>query len=134
MPSGSAIQRTSADLTTSAALHNQQSRRENTQISAASESERSNRRASEAAQPKNSGVANPNIDLGELEAALAQLNTNISLINERYSFQVDQRTDQLFVQVKDQSGEVLRQIPPESILRISSDISKMIGLFLDEIA
>jgi len=78
--------------------------------------------------------AHTKIDPKELEKALTQLNANVAFMNARYSFQVDRNTEQLFVQVKDKEGKVIRQVPPEAILRISADISRMIGIFLDELA
>ena len=75
------------------------------------------------------------VDRGELETAIEQLNANVSLINERYSFHVDDDTDRLVVQVMDgETGEVIRQVPPESVLEIASQITGMVGIFLDELA
>ena len=72
------------------------------------------------------------VDPTELETALTQLNEIASIVNEEYKFRLDQETAQLVVQITDQKGEVIRQIPPEAILQLASQIGKMIGMFLDE--
>jgi uncharacterized FlaG/YvyC family protein len=137
MPNEISIQRTPTDMTTAIALHNRV-RRAIPQKSQTPEAEGvasgNERETPTVQQGARDDKANPKIDPDKLNAALTQLNANISLINERYSFQVDQNTEQLFVQVKNREGEVIRQAPPEAILEIAADISRMIGVFLDKLA
>ena len=134
MQNGLKVQSTTTDMTMPLALKNQ-SLQVKRQSSEMPEAKSPGKEVPAVAQPQiRNSSSDPEIDPGELETALTQLNANVSLINERYSFQVDQNTNQLIVQVKDESGEVLHQVPPEAILDISSKISRMVGVFLDEIA
>ncbi len=70
----------------------------------------------------------------QLEEALKLLNDSASVIDARYSFQVNSDTNQLYVQIRDRHGEVIRQVPPEAILNTASKISRIIGTFLNAIA
>ncbi|MCZ6675708.1 MAG: flagellar protein FlaG [Candidatus Poribacteria bacterium] len=134
MQNGLKVQSTTTDMTMPLALKNQ-SLQVKHQSSEMPEAKSPRKEVPTVTQPQiQNSSSDPEIDPGELETALTQLNANVSLINERYSFQVDQNTNQLIVQVKDESGEVLHQVPPEVILDISSKISRMVGVFLDEIA
>ena len=78
--------------------------------------------------------SNQEINRPQLEAALDLLNESAIVINARYSFHVNSETGRLFVEIKDQKGEIIRQEPPEAILDAASRISEMIGMFLDKIA
>ena len=83
---------------------------------------------------KTSVDSSQELDRVQLEEALKLLNDSASAIDVRYSFQVNSDTNQLYVQIRDRQGEVIRQIPPEAILNTASKISRMIGTFLNAIA
>ena len=83
---------------------------------------------------KNSIDSSQELDGVQLEEALKLLNDSASVIDARYSFQVNSDTNQLYVQIRDRHGEVIRQVPPEAILNTASKISRMIGTFLNAIA
>ena len=62
----------------------------------------------------------------ELNALMERLQTNLV-------FSVDEATRRVVIKVVDaNSGEVIRQIPPEETLRIASHISKLLGIFINE--
>jgi flagellar protein FlaG len=126
------VKPTSADVIASIALQNQ-SLRANPLPFETPDEKRTEKEAPDATQPQSEDDnPNPEIDRGELDSALEQLNANVALINERYTFQVEQNIDQLVVQVKDRSGEVLRQVPPQTIVETATKINSMIGMFIDE--
>jgi len=48
---------------------------------------------------------------------------------------VDEKSGQSFIQVIDrESGEILRQIPPEEARRLSAALKEMIGTVVDTVA
>jgi uncharacterized FlaG/YvyC family protein len=82
--------------------------------------------------PKPTNGSNQEVDPTELKTALNQLNEIAAIVNEQYKFRLDQATGQLVVQITDQGGEVIRQVPPEAVLQLASKIGNMIGMFLDK--
>ena len=49
----------------------------------------------------------------------------------RITFQKDEDSGELVVQLKDSSGKVLRQIPPDEMLRLAKAIDQYLGLLVD---
>ncbi len=48
-------------------------------------------------------------------------------------FDIDSRTDRIIVRVVDRdSGEVIRQVPPDEVLSIIASVNEMLGVFMDE--
>ena len=82
--------------------------------------------------PKPTNGSNQEVDSTELKTALNQLNEIAAIVNEQYKFRLDQATGQLVVQITDQGGEVIRQVPPAEVLQLASKIGNMIGMFLDK--
>ena len=61
------------------------------------------------------------------------LNDIAKMFNSRLQFRVHEETERLYVQFVDRdSGEVIKQIPPEELLELSAKIQKMVGLILDK--
>jgi flagellar protein FlaG len=65
------------------------------------------------------------------------LNETVERLNEQMkshmSFSIDKTTDRTVIQVEDvKTGEVIRQIPNETVLRVSHNLEKVKGLLLDE--
>lgn len=61
------------------------------------------------------------------------LNDIAKIFNSRLQFRVHEETERLYVQFVDRdSGEVIKQIPPEELLELSAKIQKMVGLILDK--
>lgn len=75
----------------------------------------------------------PGISIEELKKALAKLNMMMELTPVRLEFSFNEPTKRMVVKVIDQeSGKVLRQIPPEKVLETMQRIMEFIGLLLDE--
>jgi uncharacterized FlaG/YvyC family protein len=73
---------------------------------------------------------------GDLRAATAQLKQVIETASgKRLSFEVDQDSDQLYVQIKDQAtGEVITQIPSKDIMNLHRRLGEMLGMMVDKSA
>jgi len=68
-----------------------------------------------------------------VEVSVAAADRLRELVNSRLSFGYDEESDRVYVQVIDtDTGEVVRQIPPERMLEMLAQVREMIGLILDE--
>ena len=48
-------------------------------------------------------------------------------------FSIDRESNMIIVKIKDkETGEIIRQIPPEVVLKIAKSIEEFLGLLLDE--
>jgi len=66
----------------------------------------------------------------QLKEAVKSLNEQS---NTSMSFSIDKTNNRTVIKVEDaKTGEVIRQIPNETVLRVSHNIEKAKGLFLDE--
>ncbi|ACV61583.1 flagellar protein FlaG protein [Desulfofarcimen acetoxidans DSM 771] len=69
----------------------------------------------------------------QLIKAVENLNKTSDLYNQGLQFKVHEETKQLVVQIVNQeSGEVIKQIPPEEVLDMEARIGKMVGLIIDK--
>jgi len=63
------------------------------------------------------------------------MNGMARMFNSQLSFEVYEDTNQLYVQLIDrETREVIKQIPPEELLELSSRIREMVGIILDKYA
>ncbi len=71
--------------------------------------------------------------LKETEEAIRSIQKDMELMNTRITFRVDNKTDEIVVDVIDKdTNEVIRQIPSEEMLRIKTAFKKLMkGLLLD---
>ena len=68
----------------------------------------------------------------ELSNAVQEMNSHLKVFNSRLSFSYNEELKSHFLQVKDlQSGEVLKQLPPEEMLESLKRMSDIIGLLVD---
>jgi flagellar protein FlaG len=68
-----------------------------------------------------------------IQAVVAQLNASLKLAGTKLRFAVDDVTKQTVVTVVDEdSGEVIRQIPSETMLKISQNITRLLGAMFDK--
>jgi flagellar protein FlaG len=71
----------------------------------------------------------------QVEQAVRQVNKALSLREVGLRFEVDKDTDKVIVKVVDRaSGEVIRQIPNEEVVRIAKLMSDGKGLLVDHAA
>jgi flagellar protein FlaG len=77
----------------------------------------------------------PAEDRRSLEQALQQLNDQVQKTRQSLSFQMDKVANRFVVTVKNtSSGEVVRQIPNEVVIKLAHDIEKLKGLLQDDLA
>lgn len=67
-----------------------------------------------------------------LEEATQQLNQQMRRNNRDINFSLDEVSKKLVVTVKNQEGEVIRQIPSEVALRVAHNVDNMKGLMQDD--
>jgi len=68
----------------------------------------------------------------EVENIIKEMNEFIQIFNPRIAFELDKETGKTVLKIIDaQTKEVIRQIPPEELLRISKRISELLGLIIN---
>ena len=68
----------------------------------------------------------------DLNDVVSELNTAMKITGTKLSFSVDSVTKQTIVRVVDsETGELIRQIPSEVMLKLSHNISALLGVLLD---
>lgn len=68
----------------------------------------------------------------ELHKVVNELNTAMKIIGTKLAFSVDSVTKQTVVRVvNSDTGELIRQIPSEAMLKISQNITALLGVLLD---
>ena len=71
----------------------------------------------------------------QLESAVHEVNAALALREVGLRFEVDKDTDKVIVKVVDRAtGEVIRQIPNEEVVRIARLMSEGSGLLVDQVA
>jgi flagellar protein FlaG len=67
------------------------------------------------------------------DVIVKELNETMKMINTRVSFSVDRATKKTVVKVVDtDTGKIIRQIPTEEMLHISAQISRLLGIIVDD--
>ena len=62
-----------------------------------------------------------------------ELNNSMAMLNSSVSFSIDDVTDSTVIKVIDNdTGDVIRQVPPETMLNLLQRMTEMVGLLLDE--
>ncbi len=68
-----------------------------------------------------------------MEQLAKQMNEDLKVFNTRVSFSIDDKTKKTVVKIIDGSNnEVIKQVPPDYLLKISQRISEVLGLLVDE--
>lgn len=90
------------------------------------------------AKPEIKPVVKPNIQYDptairrNLEEAIKRLNEQLEQNSRKLNFSMDPTTKSLVIVVKNsETGEVVRQIPEESVLRVAHHIESLKGLLLN---
>ena len=93
--------------------------------------------------PKNNAALEP-IKMGEvkfdpdqmrknLEDIVQRMNDQVKQTNANLAFSVDKLADRFVISVKQSAtGDIIRQIPDESVLRVAHSIEKLRGLLTDK--
>lgn len=68
-----------------------------------------------------------------LVEAVSQVNRTMEIYRTELRFILDEESEEIMVKVVNaETGEVIREIPPEWVLKIVADVKKMLGLILDK--
>ena len=69
----------------------------------------------------------------ELQQAVANLQQKAKTVAPSLQFSIDRDTSRVVIRVIDLStGEVIRQIPPDEILRMDKELDRMLGMLLNK--
>jgi len=61
------------------------------------------------------------------------INEQLKSSNSSIQFSIDDKSNEIIVRIVDRdTGEVIRQIPPESIVRLRDSMRDMSGLFVEK--
>lgn len=67
------------------------------------------------------------------EALVSEVQSHLEDLNIQLQFQVDDRTGEYVVKVTDsESGEVIRQIPPEELVELRGKLEELRGILFDK--
>ena len=67
------------------------------------------------------------------EALAKELNSALEQIDGKYSVSVDGDTGMVIVRITDaETGEIVKQVPPQQVLDISMSVEKIIGLLVND--
>jgi flagellar protein FlaG len=71
-------------------------------------------------------------DDGKLQSAADSINQRMQQDGREIQFQIDRSTGFTVVQIRhQQTGEIIRQMPPEALIRLADDISQWTGKLMD---
>jgi len=69
----------------------------------------------------------------EINREVEQINDQLSALNRSIRFSVDDSTHDIVVRVVDkESGEVIKELPPENILKLRERMKELSGLMVEE--
>lgn len=82
-----------------------------------------------AVEPKVAAPANAE----QILKAISDLQDSMETLNRKINFDVDQASGRFHVKVIDtKTDKVIREIPPEQVLKIAARMKELIGLLFDE--
>ncbi|MBN2010473.1 flagellar protein FlaG [candidate division KSB1 bacterium] len=81
-------------------------------------------------QPKDEHTA---LNENELNKTIEELNKHFQMFNTRLSFSFNDESDMAVIKIQDRnSGEVIKQVPPQEMLDSLSKISSIVGILIDK--
>jgi len=91
------------------------------------------REGKEEAEEKNLNNDNMQVTEEQVIKAIEQANKSLELTQTRFEFSIHEKTKEIIVRVYNkETGELIREIPPEKILDIVAKIWELAGLIIDE--
>ena len=74
-----------------------------------------------------------NVDKNAVKLQTEEINQVVDLFNHELRFEIDDRLGKVIVKIIDkETGETIRQIPPEDMLNIMARIDEVLGMMFDE--
>lgn len=77
-------------------------------------------------------VPDIHVSAPDLQAAIQEINQNLLDLQTSLDIVHDEASGRSAVVVRDGSGEVIRQLPPEAVLRAVVQVRRIVGILLDE--
>lgn len=69
----------------------------------------------------------------EIQKILDEMNTQLNIMNRSIQFSIDESSHDIVVRVVDKdTGEVIREVPPESIQKLREKMAELTGLLVEE--
>ncbi|WPL18574.1 flagellar protein FlaG [Thiorhodovibrio winogradskyi] len=68
----------------------------------------------------------------ELEGAVQQINKFVESMQRSLEFALDEEGEQMVVKIKDADGEVVKQLPPESVLELRRRLTEVEGMIFKD--
>ncbi len=91
--------------------------------------------AAQVEKPPLSGTQTPasaNVDPATLEAAVGRINDEAESMGARLSLSIDKELNRVLIRFKDpESGDVVRQIPPEAVVEMLKRLEELKGTMFD---
>lgn len=89
--------------------------------------------------PANSNESDPammnqniKITREKLQSSVEAVNKMMESVPERLTFKVHEKSGQVMMQIIDQQGNVLKEVPPKEWLDFVGRLREMVGLFVDK--
>jgi flagellar protein FlaG len=83
-------------------------------------------------RPKEKGNAPPEDTTTRVQHVVRELNDLVKILHTSLQFSVDDTTKRIIVKVMDaDTQKVIRQIPPEEMIRISARVQELLGVLID---
>ncbi len=67
----------------------------------------------------------------EIQEVTDEIKSYLSDLNISLNFKVDDKTNNLVVQVLDDNGELIRQLPPEDVLKLREKLKELRGVLFE---
>ncbi|TVR45138.1 MAG: flagellar protein FlaG [Planctomycetota bacterium] len=84
-------------------------------------------------EKRGDAISSRDISAEELSSTVAQIQKVVQAATGRaLSFEVDEEKKGIIVTVKDDEGEIIRQIPSEEVLALRRRLEDLVGVFLDD--
>ena len=83
--------------------------------------------------PASAPVAEREVGAVKTEALVKELNSALEKVDGDYSVSVDNDTGMVVVRITDvETGEIVKQVPPQQVLDVSMSVEKIIGLLVND--
>ncbi len=87
------------------------------------------------AEASNAVTEPAQLEVEQVAKLAAELNKALEPVNGDFSVSVDGDTGMVVVRIKDaDTGDVMKQIPPQQLLDANANMDKIIGLLVDDLA
>lgn len=69
----------------------------------------------------------------EIQKAIEQLTQNLSYLNTHLNISIDKKADSIVIKIIDnKTNQVIKEIPPEYMLRIAEAINNLVGIIVNK--